>query len=147
MTVTAKSNEFNITTMTLLSSVRVSGQPSIKEIMTLLSSVRVSGQPSIKEIMTLLSSVRVKWTTLYQGNNDMNHMYWNVVLAERCILIIHDASGILLHVNEKFTMGKFQSCLVLSFDLNRTPVSISVCKYRYESPLVVSLVYSLFKLH
>ena len=48
--------------------------------------------------------------TLYQGNPDTNKL-WNTVSSE-----MHTpyagAAGILLHINGKFTMGKFKSSLL-----------------------------------
>jgi len=47
----------------------------------------------------------------------------------------------LLHINGKFTMGKFKSSLLsLSFVLNCPPLSSSWCRSRYEIYLSVSVV-------
>jgi hypothetical protein len=42
--------------------------------------------------------------TLYQGNPDMYHRIWNIVSTERYA----GAAGMLLHINGKLTMGKYQ---------------------------------------
>jgi hypothetical protein len=47
----------------------------------------------------------------------------------------------LLHMNGKFTMGKFKSSLLsLSFVLNRPSLSISRCRPMYEADVSVSVV-------
>jgi hypothetical protein len=53
----------------------------------------------------------------------------------------------LLHINEKFTMGNLKSSLLsYSFFLNRSSLSISRCRSRHEADLaapVVSFISSL----
>jgi hypothetical protein len=49
--------------------------------------------------------------TLYQGNIDRNHKFWNIVSTERYIPYADDA-GMLLHKNGKITMGKLKSSLL-----------------------------------
>jgi hypothetical protein len=50
--------------------------------------------------------------TLYQGNPDRNHKLWNIASTE--IYTPSAASaGMLLHINGKFTMGKWKSSLLL----------------------------------
>jgi len=46
--------------------------------------------------------------TLYQRNPDRNHKLWYIVSIERYTPYV-GAAGMLLHMNGKFTMGKFKS--------------------------------------
>ena len=61
---------------------------------------------------TLGSVASLLAATLYQGNPDRNHKFWNVVSSERYILHMQDAGGMLLHINGMFTMGKLKSSLL-----------------------------------
>ena len=47
--------------------------------------------------------------TLYQGMHDWNHKLWNIGSTEIYIYTPYaGAAGMLLHINGKFTMGKFK---------------------------------------
>jgi hypothetical protein len=49
--------------------------------------------------------------TLYQGNHDRNHKLWNIV-SSGIYTPFAGAAGMLLHINEKFTIGQLKSSLL-----------------------------------
>ena len=74
-----------------------------------------TGQPSHggnrKMFEVMISTLASLLTaTLYQGNPDRNHMLWNIVSTERRYIYTPytGAAGMLLHINEKFTMEKLR---------------------------------------
>jgi hypothetical protein len=50
--------------------------------------------------------------TLYQGNPDRNHKFWNIRSTEIYILHAQELLECLLHINGKFTLGKLKSFLL-----------------------------------
>ena len=77
--------------------------------------IEVMTLPNITKRNSYFSSFLVS-NTLYQGHHDRSHKLWNIVSSERYILDIYIyiyiyATGMLLHINGKFTMGKLKSSL------------------------------------
>ena len=77
------------------------GQPS--KAFEVMTSTKLRG--TIGSVDSLLAA------TLYQGNPDRNHKLWNIVSTE-IYTPYAGAAGMLLHMNEKFTMGKLKSSLL-----------------------------------
>ena len=67
----------------------------------------ISMMTSTKPMGTLGLLASLLAATFYHGNPDRNHKLWNMSSTER-----GTAAGMLLHINEKFTMGKSKSSLL-----------------------------------
>ena len=108
------------------------GQPSHggdSNIFEMMTSILPKG--TLGSVATLLAS------TIYQGNPDRNHTLWNVVSSDRLYTPYSGAAGMWLHINGKFTMGKFKSSLLsYSIVLNRPSqfVFYLLCEYHFITP-------------
>ena len=72
-------------------------------------------------IRTLGSVASLLAATLYQGNPDRIHMLWNIVSTE-IYTPYEGAAGMLLHINEKFTIGKLKLLVLLTNSYTWLPI-------------------------